>query len=77
MTDVTSLTTAWRNLSRPRLLVVGDLMLDRYTWGNAPRVSPEAPVLVLQADQEEVRLGGAASVAKDFSAGGQGTGLVR
>src|SRR6185503_10962562 len=43
--------------------VVGDVMLDRYTWGNATRVSPEAPVLVLNADHEEVRLGGAASVA--------------
>jgi D-beta-D-heptose 7-phosphate kinase / D-beta-D-heptose 1-phosphate adenosyltransferase len=38
-------------------------MLDRYTWGNASRVSPEAPVLVLRAEEEEVRLGGAASVA--------------
>ena len=46
-----------------RVLVVGDIMLDRYTWGNASRVSPEAPVLVLRAEEEEVRLGGAASVA--------------
>lgn len=51
------------HLGRPRLLVVGDLILDRYTWGDAERVSPEAPVLVLRADDEEVRLGGAASVA--------------
>ena len=47
----------------PRVLVVGDVMLDRYTWGVAERVSPEAPVLVLRVDSEEVRLGGAASVA--------------
>jgi D-beta-D-heptose 7-phosphate kinase/D-beta-D-heptose 1-phosphate adenosyltransferase len=46
-----------------RVLVLGDVMLDRYTWGDAERVSPEAPVLVLRAEQEEVRLGGAASVA--------------
>jgi D-beta-D-heptose 7-phosphate kinase/D-beta-D-heptose 1-phosphate adenosyltransferase len=46
-----------------RLLVLGDLMLDRYTWGDAERVSPEAPVIVLRADQYEVRPGGAASVA--------------
>ncbi len=46
-----------------RVLVVGDLILDRYTWGNAERVSPEAPVLVLRADEHEVRPGGAASVA--------------
>jgi len=49
--------------ARPRILVVGDVMLDRYTWGTAERVSPEAPVLILRADSEEVRLGGAASVA--------------
>ena len=46
-----------------QLLVLGDLILDRYTWGDAERVSPEAPVLVLRANQCEVRLGGAASVA--------------
>ena len=50
-------------IGKSRLLVLGDLMLDRYTWGSAQRVSPEAPVLVLAADREEVRLGGAASVA--------------
>ena len=50
-------------LGHPRLLVVGDAMLDRYTWGDAERVSPEAPVLVLRVDECEVRLGGAASVA--------------
>lgn len=49
-------------LPRPRLLVLGDLILDRYTWGNAERVSQEAPVVVLQADDQEVRPGGAANV---------------
>lgn len=52
-----------RQLGRPRVLVIGDLILDRYTWGDADRVSPEAPVLVLAADRREVRPGGAASVA--------------
>lgn len=47
----------------PRILVVGDLMLDRYTWGQVERISPEAPVAVLGVEREEVRLGGAASVA--------------
>jgi D-beta-D-heptose 7-phosphate kinase/D-beta-D-heptose 1-phosphate adenosyltransferase len=50
-------------LGHPRLLVVGDLMLDRYIWGDAERVSPEAPVLVLREDLDEVRPGGAANVA--------------
>ena len=47
----------------PRILVVGDVMLDRYTWGKVERISPEAPVPVLSIEREEVRLGGAASVA--------------
>ena len=46
-----------------RVLVLGDIMLDLYTWGDAGRVSPEAPVLVLRAEEQEVRLGGAANVA--------------
>jgi rfaE bifunctional protein kinase chain/domain/rfaE bifunctional protein nucleotidyltransferase chain/domain len=49
--------------SKPRLLIVGDVMLDLYTWGTAERVSPEAPVLVLKAEREEARLGGAGAVA--------------
>ncbi|HJT30730.1 MAG TPA: bifunctional heptose 7-phosphate kinase/heptose 1-phosphate adenyltransferase [Pirellulales bacterium] len=57
------LTELLDGIGSPRILVVGDLMLDRYTWGDATRVSPEAPVLVLRADLDEVRLGGAASVA--------------
>jgi D-beta-D-heptose 7-phosphate kinase/D-beta-D-heptose 1-phosphate adenosyltransferase len=50
-------------LGEPRVLVVGDLMLDRYVWGDAARISQEAPVILLQADRREERLGGASSVA--------------
>lgn len=50
-------------LGAPHVLVLGDIMLDRYVWGNAERISPEAPVLVLRSDFDEVRPGGAASVA--------------
>lgn len=52
-----------QNLGRPRVLVIGDLMLDRYVWGDAERVSQEAPVILLRADKREERLGGASSVA--------------
>lgn len=48
---------------RPRIVVVGDLILDRYTWGDVSRVSPEAPIPILAVDTDEVRPGGAASVA--------------
>jgi D-beta-D-heptose 7-phosphate kinase / D-beta-D-heptose 1-phosphate adenosyltransferase len=50
-------------LGQPRVLVVGDAMLDRYVWGDAARISQEAPVLLLHADRREERLGGASSVA--------------
>lgn len=49
-------------LGHPRTLVLGDLILDRYTFGDAERVSQEAPVILLRADQREARLGGAANV---------------
>ncbi|MGA3067410.1 MAG: D-glycero-beta-D-manno-heptose 1-phosphate adenylyltransferase [Tepidisphaeraceae bacterium] len=52
-----------RNLPRSSVLVLGDMMLDKYLYGNAERVSPEAPVLVLHYQSEELRLGGAANVA--------------
>ncbi len=51
------------SLGSPRIVVVGDLILDRYIWGYAERISQEAPVPLLRADQREHRLGGAASVA--------------
>src|SRR3954447_25439141 len=50
-------------LGQPRVLVVGDVMLDRYVWGDAARISQEAPVMLLQVDRREERLGGASSVA--------------
>jgi D-beta-D-heptose 7-phosphate kinase/D-beta-D-heptose 1-phosphate adenosyltransferase len=50
-------------LGHPRIVVVGDLILDRYVWGYAERISQEAPVPLLRADHREHRLGGAASVA--------------
>ena len=50
-------------LGRPRVLVVGDIMLDRYVWGDAARISQEAPVILLRAERREERLGGASSVA--------------
>ncbi len=52
-----------QKLEHPRLLVLGDLILDRYIWGNAERISQEAPVILLHEERQEVRLGGAANVA--------------
>jgi D-beta-D-heptose 7-phosphate kinase/D-beta-D-heptose 1-phosphate adenosyltransferase len=49
-----------------RVLVVGDLMLDKYLWGSVERVSPEAPVPVVHLQRESASLGGAANVASNF-----------
>ena len=58
--------------SHVRALVVGDVMLDRYLFGDVQRISPEAPVPVLSVSIEEERVGGAANVACNVVAlGGQ------
>jgi len=57
-----------QKLGKPRVLVIGDVMLDRYVWGDAERISQEAPVILLRADKREERLGGASSVATMLSA---------
>ncbi len=49
-----------------RILVVGDVILDRYLYGRVERISPEAPVPVVEVEGEEVRLGGAGNVASNL-----------
>ncbi len=49
-----------------RILVIGDLMIDRYLWGGVSRISPEAPVPIINIEDEEVRFGGAANVANNI-----------
>ena len=58
-----SLAERVRGFRGRRVVVIGDVILDRYLWGRATRVSAEAPVLVVDVDREELRLGGAANVA--------------
>ena len=60
----------------PRLLVVGDVMLDRYWFGEVNRISPEAPVPVVRVERREERLGGAANVARNAVALGAQAGLL-
>ena len=59
-----------------RLLVVGDVMLDRYWFGEVCRISPEAPVPVVKVEKIEERLGGAANVARNAVALGAQTALL-
>lgn len=53
--------------SNNNILVVGDVMLDQYTWGNVSRISPEAPVPVVRVDKKSKVIGGAANVASNLS----------
>ena len=52
----------------PRILIIGDLMLDHYVWGSVERISPEAPVQILKITRENNRLGGASNVALNLIA---------
>ena len=64
-------------LSKSRVLVVGDAMIDRYWYGAVDRISPEAPVPVVRITREELRIGGAANVASNVvSLGAQATLLT-
>jgi len=60
--------TVLPDFSRVRVLVVGDVMLDRYWFGNVNRISPEAPVPVVHVQRTEERPGGAANVARNITA---------
>jgi rfaE bifunctional protein kinase chain/domain len=62
--------------TRGRILVVGDVMLDRYWFGEVSRISPEAPVPVVKVDRIEERPGGAANVARNAAALGARTTLL-
>src|SRR5512137_1560829 len=58
--------SAWRTrVARARVLVVGDVMLDRYWFGDVERISPEAPVPVVKIARTDERPGGAANVARN------------
>jgi rfaE bifunctional protein kinase chain/domain len=59
-----------------RLLVVGDVMLDRYWFGEVNRISPEAPVPVVKVERQEERLGGAANVARNAASLGAVSALL-
>lgn len=63
-------------LAKSRVLVVGDVMLDRYWFGNVNRISPEAPVPVVHVQRQEERLGGAANVARNIVTLGANAGLL-
>lgn len=65
-----------RDLGSPRILVLGDLILDRYIEGQASRTSPEAPVLVFEKEGTRTLLGGACNVAANLVALGARTSIL-
>ena len=65
-----------RRTAERSMLVVGDVMLDRYWFGDVNRISPEAPVPIVRIDRREERLGGAANVARNSAALGVHTSLL-
>ena len=62
--------TAIEKLAGSKVLVIGDIMLDRYWYGGTGRISPEAPVPVVQVGNQEERAGGAGNVALNLAAVG-------
>src|SRR6476469_1590368 len=56
------------DFSRARVLIAGDVMLDRYWFGDVSRISPEAPVPVVHVKRTEERPGGAANVSRNVTA---------
>ena len=71
-----NLNIAAPQLHAVRILVVGDVMLDRYWFGDVSRISPEAPVPVVRIERREERLGGAANVARNVASLGAHCGLL-
>ena len=62
-----------KNFGKAKILVIGDIMLDEFVWGKVSRISPEAPVPVVEVTKENITFGGAANVAQNIkSLGGQG-----
>ena len=60
----------------PKILVIGDLMIDHYLWGSSERISPEAPVPVVKIDHESTTLGGAGNVVQNLQVLGAKIDLI-
>jgi len=64
------------HIKTPKLLVVGDLIIDQYLWGNSERISPEAPVQVINVKNESATLGGAGNVINNLKALGSKADII-
>jgi rfaE bifunctional protein kinase chain/domain len=68
MTDTQKYTQLFEQFSSLKVLIIGDVMIDAYLWGNVDRISPEAPVPIVHVNRRANRLGGAANVALNIKA---------
>ena len=76
MTERSEIISALGEFSKTRILVVGDILLDRFIVGEVERISPEAPIPILRVTDENVMLGGAGNVARNLAALGVNTTCV-
>ncbi|MCH8036906.1 MAG: bifunctional heptose 7-phosphate kinase/heptose 1-phosphate adenyltransferase, partial [Proteobacteria bacterium] len=76
MTENIELASRLEALAGARVLVVGDVMLDRFVYGTVERISPEAPIPVLRIEREAAMLGGAGNVLRNLAALGVAADLV-
>ena len=76
MSDVAPLLLCIEKLEKGRVLCIGDVMLDRFVYGNVERISPEAPIPVFQKLSEAVMLGGAGNVARNIAGLGGKTHFI-
>ena len=65
-----------KSARKRRALVVGDAMVDQFIWGRVERISPEAPVPVVQVERESFMPGGAANVARNLTSLGVGAEML-
>jgi D-beta-D-heptose 7-phosphate kinase/D-beta-D-heptose 1-phosphate adenosyltransferase len=76
VTERSDLAALVESFTRARVLCVGDVMLDRYIYGEVERISPEAPIPVFRIERETAMVGGAGNVARNIAALGAWTRLV-
>ena len=74
--DIAALTRAVRRLARTSVMVIGDVMLDRYIYGTVDRISPEAPIPILAVESERAMPGGAGNVVRNLTALGAAVAFV-
>ena len=74
--DTSTLAAAVRRLARTSVMVLGDVMLDRYVYGQVTRISPEAPIPVITVEREVAVPGGAGNVVRNLTALGAAVAFI-